>query len=760
MSGKFENIEITGRMSTISRSRIIEAASAINSVCDGARELDGHGFNGVDAPFFKYWLNVESNEGIKKDLVIVEMYQRLQKYKKQLEGFGINYNYLKPEFEQKQVDSTWKAEITFGKYKGKTFEQLVNEDLGYIQWMSTAPNFFDKQAQWAAQCVMANKPITKLEVKTNGNGNGNKQQNENAVKISIKDDKVIVAFKYDENLVNLIKGRINFRDREFNREQKVWEIKIHKINDVLAIFPNAILSAEVQDIVKTGRELSKRSNAMTATKTFDLGEFGHGKSLLPFQEAGVEFLEFAGGRAILADEMGTGKTIQTLAFAQLHKDVRPFVIVCPASLKLNWKYEAITWLDTKDEIQVINSGKKVPITGDIIIINYDILGKHEEEIMKVKPQMIAFDEAHVLKTYGLKKVKKTVIDEVTGHKKEIYEYQETGSNRAKTAVRMSRQINMVILLTGTPVLNRPKELYPLLHMVDPKMYPLEAFPDFGFRYCDAKQIVIGYNKTAWDFNGASNIEELNAKLKQRMIRRTKDQVLPELPPKRRSSLLLELDNMKGYTEQAKAFGYWLLENRDKSVEDVDVLPRIEYLKQMTVEGKIEAAIDWLDNSFIKNDQKVVVFCTHKEAVNRLMDKFGKVAVKIDGSTKSEYRQAAVDKFQNDKNTLMFIGNIKAAGVGLTLTAASDVVFLEFDWTPAIHDQAEDRCHRIGQKDSVNAYYLISEGTIDEFIVNMLERKRKIADGVVGDEKELNFNLYDEIRDYFIGLVGAEQASAA
>ena len=513
---------------------------------------------------------------------------------------------------------------------------------------------------------------------------------------------------------------------------------------------------------------------MTSTKNFDLGEFGHGKTLLPYQAAGVEFIELAGGRAVLADEMGVGKTIQALAFLQLVKNARPAIIVCPASLKFNWKYEAITWLDTKDEIQVIRDGKKVQITGNIIIINYDVLGKHEEEIMKVNPKIMMCDEAHVLKTYKVRKVKRQVTDESTGRIMDAWEDKETGSNRAKTVMRMAKQIEMFIPITGTPVLNRPEELYPLLHMVDPVMYPMtwEAFKDFGIRYCNGQKKYIGHNKPdAWDFSGSSNLDELRDRIRKVMIRRTKEQVLPELPPKRRSSLVLELDNMKEYQEQIEAFRGWLLENKDMDAEDLDILPKIEYLKQMTVEGKIESAIDWLDNSFIQNGQKVVVFCTHKNAVKRLMEAFGKVAVKIDGDTSDIARQAAKDKFQTDKNILMFIGNIKAAGVGLTLTAASDVVFLEFDWTPAIHDQAEDRCHRIGQKDSVNAYYLISENTIDGMIVGMLERKRQVTQNIVGDKKDLHFELYDEkklkkeiyaeVRKYFgIDASRAEQASAA
>jgi SWI/SNF-related matrix-associated actin-dependent regulator 1 of chromatin subfamily A len=205
--------------------------------------------------------------------------------------------------------------------------------------------------------------------------------------------------------------------------------------------------------------------------------------------------------------------------------------------------------------------------------------------------------------------------------------------------------------------------------------------------------------------------------------------------------------VKEYQSQKKAFREWLMTEKGQGADNTTVLSEIEYLKQMCVKGKMKSALEWLNESFIENNEKVVIFGTHKETIDALMDHFGDIAVKIDGSTSQKDREKAVNEFQNNPNVLVFVGNIQAAGVGITLTAASNVVFLEFAWVPGLMTQSEDRLHRIGQKNAVNVYYLLAENSIDEMIMSMLERKREVTEGITGDNKELDFNLLDELKKY-------------
>jgi len=459
-----------------------------------------------------------------------------------------------------------------------------------------------------------------------------------------------------------------------------------------------------------------------ADTTFDIEHFGNGKKMMPFQRAGVEFVEEADGKALIADQMGLGKTIQALAYLQLHEDLRPAIIVAPASLKNNWKQEAERWLETDDTIYIC-SGRKPEETIEevekhsIVIINYDILPSWVDALTKnMRPQIIIYDESHNLKN--------------------------SASKRTQAAAVLSSRIPQRLLLTGTPVLNRPNELWTQLNIIDPERY--DNFFRFGSTYCNAT-----YNGYGWDFSGASNIEQLAEELRGIMIRRTKDQVLEELPEKTRSLVPIEISNRREYNRVESEFLDWLEEQKGKEAADraskVEQITKIEYLKQVAAKGKIHESINWIKD-FLHSGEKLVVFATHREVIDKLFKAFGRVAVKIDGSVPVDRRQEIVEQFQTDPKIRLFIGNIQAAGVGLTLTAASNVAFLELGWTPALHDQAEDRCHRIGQKDAVNIYYLLAEETIDERIAELLEDKRKVVDAVMSDKNDISFDLFSLFDD--------------
>jgi len=443
--------------------------------------------------------------------------------------------------------------------------------------------------------------------------------------------------------------------------------------------------------------------------------------LRPFQHEGVSFIESRDGRALLGDEMGLGKTIQAITWMALHRDKLPAVVICPASLKENWKREVNQWCP-KQDVVVINGecdGELPLFKNTIYIINYDIIADKRKKIgkktvrientgwmsslIKLNPRIVVLDESHYIKN---QKAYRTI-----------------------DVSALAKKAEHLICMSGTPIINRPIEMYNTISLIDPTMFP--SFFQYAQRYCGAT-----HNGYGWDFKGATNTEELHNKLTESiMVRRLKKDVMKDLPPKVRTVIPLKLDNMKGYqlAESTACDGLG-----DKN--GADALVEMEMLKQMCVEGKMKQAIEWIRN-FI-DQEKLVVFCHHKKVVDQLMKEFKDVAVKVDGGT--QHRQEAVDAFQNDPSVKLFVGTL-AAIEGLTLTAASSTCFLELWWSPGSHDQGEDRVHRIGQEaDSVNAYYLVGVDTVEEDIAELLDQKRSVLasvlDGVDVEESSLLLEL--------------------
>lgn len=232
-----------------------------------------------------------------------------------------------------------------------------------------------------------------------------------------------------------------------------------------------------------------------------------------------------------------------------------------------------------------------------------------------------------------------------------------------------------------------------------------------------------------------------------MIRRKKVDVLKDLPEKIRSYIPIELDNATEYYKAESDFIEWVKDTKGKEaaekVSRTAQISSIETLKQLAVKGKLKQAINWIED-FLQSDKKLVVFATHHFVIDYLMTSFPDISVKIDGRVSQTERQVAVDKFQNDDNIKLFVGNIEAAGIGITLTKASDVVFLELPWTPAKLEQAIDRLHRIGQKFSVTVYFLLANNTIEERIAKLLDIKRKIVDGILDGQESDEDSLFGEL----------------
>jgi len=497
--------------------------------------------------------------------------------------------------------------------------------------------------------------------------------------------------------------------RKWHPDYQVWSAPLHVATLQKLIEFGFILDEKLQNFIQKSKQKSAE---------ISLNGIEGMKGLYPFQKEGVAFIDSNNGRALISDEQGLGKTIQAIGYLNLHSDISPVVIVCPASLKLNWQNELQKWMK-KPKIQILSGEKTYPIKADIVIINYDILHYWLYAIKKFNPKIVIYDEIHMLKNSRAK--------------------------RTKVGKQLAKTLKHVIALSGTPVINRPIELYTAINIVAPHLYP--NFKYFTERYCAPK-----FNGFGMDYSGCSHIDELHQTLVTTcMLRRLKKDVLKDLPDKTFSFVPMELNNIREYREAESDFINFV--RKQKGVEaamrakNAEMVTKIETLKQVAVNGKLKNCIEFIED-FIDTDEKLVVFATHKFTIDALMQKFGKVAVKIDGSTSMTDRQKAVDDFQTKNEIKLFVGNIQAAGVGITLTAASNVAFLELAWSPSVMDQAQDRCHRIGQKNAVTVYYLLAQNTIEEKIADLLDRKRHIVSNILdGTEAEKESLLSEIINQY-------------
>ena len=405
--------------------------------------------------------------------------------------------------------------------------------------------------------------------------------------------------------------------------------------------------------------------------------------LRPYQIEGVERLISFDHDAILADEPGLGKTIQVAHYINLTK---PFtaLIVCPASLRLNWRHELDKWLDSALCLDILSYEGATKLSTDF---KYDL---------------IVFDEAHYLKN----------------------------PKAARTKAGLSLPAFRRLFLTGTPIVNKPMDMYPILKAIGLNM----SMSGFGKRYCNGHLKRIRhkpYPKYAWDFSGASNTEELHKLLVDNvMVRRRKKDVLTELPAKVRQ--VIEIDTPHGDDPELKkvlvqkygsltAAAEALIDDGGIAFGDLSRY-RLEQAKH-----KLPYVINYLDNLMEETD-KVVVFAYHREIIEALQTQYP-AAVHLYGGMSDKEKDAAVTSFQQGDAPL-FIGQITAAGTGITLTASSTVVFAELDWVPGNVIQAEDRCHRMGQTDNVHIVHLVLKDSIDCRMVQALVRKQQIIEEVI------------------------------
>lgn len=477
-------------------------------------------------------------------------------------------------------------------------------------------------------------------------------------------------------------------------------------------------------------------------------------SLYPYQVAGLEYAIQKDGRVLLGDDMGLGKTAQGIAIAKHYEKDYPVIILAPSSLLFNWKKEILNWIDIDEkQVSVMKTGKHKP-SGLFTIASYDYAKKNVEVISKYLDGkgILIVDEAHAIKNYK--------------------------SQRTKAIQEIAYIAKKAVLISGTPFLSRPIEIFPLLNCINPKHKIWSNYVDFGKRYCEGhdRMIKVKYkdgktrDQKVFMVSGASRIEEFHNLVRDEvMVRRLKSDegVLDQLPEKIRVTQYFETDEkdtkqikliMGGLKKQI--YDAFVKFNGDEKEVKKFIFGQISHSAmeddifeayRLAGKAKIESVKKWIVEKLDGEMDKLIVFGHHKEfldGVEAALKAENIKYMKIDGSTSKIARFNNTENFQKDPEIKVAVLSINAASVGLTLTAASSVLMGELPWTPALAQQAEARAHRNGQKEIVNCYYAIANETLDGYLWNMISQKSSVIssmlDGGFGDEMELSFSPRDFI----------------
>ena len=437
----------------------------------------------------------------------------------------------------------------------------------------------------------------------------------------------------------------------------------------------------------------------------------------PFQWAAVRYALDARG-TFLADEQGLGKTVEALTALEAD-GAYPAVVVCPASMKLGWERETRRWLPHRS-ITVVHGRGTVPAAAEITILNYEVVAAHYGALTRERPRALVIDESHYCKNPQAKRTQAV--------------------RRLAAAVAPG---GLRLALSGTPVLNHAEELIAQLRIIG-------RMEEFGTGASFARQ-----------FRGMVSEERLHWHMRRTcFVRRLKAEVLPQLPPKRQVVIPVALNNEAEYRLAERDVISWLrsqpldlseLNAKIAATLRAQRLAQLGTLQRLAARGKLAAALAWIDD-FLASDEPLVVFARHVEVQRAVLDRFPE-ALHLFGEDSLERREAAIRAFQEADGPpghRLIVCATRVAAQGITLTRASNVAFLELEWTPAMHDQAEDRCHRIGQRDAVTAWYLLAANTIDETMARLIQRKRAtvaaVTDGRAIEDDGLVEGVVRELRD--------------
>jgi SNF2 family DNA or RNA helicase len=538
-------------------------------------------------------------------------------------------------------------------------------------------------------------------------------------RVYLADGLIYISVPYERVIIKAVK---QVPAVSWNSNKKAWSAPMSSIRNVIDWANKFDVEVE-QDVIQEASKVEELMNQLveaSRSTNSDIKIENINGELLPYQKAGVAYASNA-RRAFIADEMGLGKTIQSIATVDYVYDSYPAVVVCPPSLVLNWVTEWNKWLPHR-RVSAVTNRKDFPEKGtyDVVVIGYSNLPHWEKKLIGHRSYI--FDESHYCKT--------------------------PTAQRTKAAVKVARSApkeGIVLCLTGTPVTNRPNEYASQLEILG-RLKEFGGLWGFYRRYCAAYQDTFGQ----WNISGHSHLDELNERLRGSCyIRRTKDQVLTELPPVLHSRIVVEGSPaiMKEYKKAQEDILLYIAERaRQLAIEQGkpsygaaihamikaeanEHLVRLSVLRRISAKAKMAAVTEWID-SRIENGKKVVVAAHHRDIVDELARKYGNL--RIQGGMPVEEVEQNKKLFQTesvDKSPVIVL-SIQAAKTGHTLTAAEECLFVELPWTPADVDQTYSRLHRIGQKGSVTATYMLTAGTIDEEIYELIEKKRSVVDAAV------------------------------
>lgn len=521
-----------------------------------------------------------------------------------------------------------------------------------------------------------------------------------------------------EDLITLFK---QMNSGNYDVKTRKWNFLLEEHNKLIAsvrCLPQVKLEPLPKTLVQAFASQLEKTTLTADVPEADLSEVDAKlvASLMPFQRAGVNFAIAKRGRLLLADDMGLGKTIQAICIASFYRKEWPLLVVVPSSVRFTWEQAFLRWLPSlsPDRVNVVVTGKDRLTAGLVNIVSFDLLSKLEKQL-QTPFKVVIIDESHFLKN--------------------------SRTARCRAALPLLKVAKRVILLSGTPAMSRPAELYTQIIAVKPTFFP--QFHAFGLRYCDAKK-----QRWGWDYSGSSNLGELKLLLEEAvMLRRLKCDVLSQLPSKQRKMVVIAPSRFSARVRAALDTAA-----KEMTMKDSTKKKQKEALIMFfnsTAEAKIPSIIEYILDLLESGREKFLVFAHHKvvlDAITNELERKHVQHIRIDGSTSSADRELLCQQFQLSERHAVAVLSITAANMGLTFSSADLVVFAELFWNPGVLIQAEDRVHRIGQLNSVGIHYLVARGTADDYLWPMIQEKIKVL-GQAG-LSEASFSEVTETTDYF------------
>lgn len=531
-------------------------------------------------------------------------------------------------------------------------------------------------------------------------------------------------FPYHPRIILAIKRKFDPTQRRYDAKSKMWIV--NKSQEVrLRAFAEKFkfqFITEEPEIIQDWSLLPSMPKLEVDPRDYVNAD------LYDYQKEGVARI-LRDKKVLCGDQMGLGKTIQTVT-SLIIANAFPCLVIAPSSLKYNWQEEFMKWGNIKSIILNDSVKRTWPnfykmMNIPVFITNYESLKKYFVAKMPAKARWKASD---VEFNNSVKLLKSVVVDEA-------HRIKEGSTIQSKLTRGICSFAEYRILLSGTFVVNNPKDLIAPLAAVGKLKSVFGGYQAFTNRFCPGSK--------------PQNLDELQFKLRSScFFMRFKSDVLKNLPDKTRQIVHCDITNQAEYDKAENEFARYLKENLEKSQDQIDrslrgeIMVKIGLLKQIAAKGKLRDALDWIKD-VVDGGQKIVVFCWHKAIANAVHEKF-KGSVMITGDVDIATRNENVKKFQTDPTCHLIVCTIKSGGVGITLTASSISSFIELGWSPKDMDQAEGRCHRIGAKDNVTCPYFLGRGTIDEHIYEIIDKKRTIVQAITGGKNDVETSVLDDI----------------